>query len=351
MAAVIVTMAIGATGAVTQAHVSPNFGPPIWGWATVRSDASSYTLPGAWHGSISGDPVKVQHQGAGRYRVSFGGITNSGGNAQVTALGNNRNVCQIFTYKPNLNTSSLDVQVHCYAPSGAAANTPFSLSYLEVQIDAGPLAYLYATGTSSETPDAQYLFTSNSGGAHVQRQSKGTYLVKLFGMETSGGHAQVTAFQSSTSNVHCVVDTFQSDVSDEDVHVLCFDEHAHAIDNPFLLVFTKNEALMGNGIGTSAYLLANRVSTHSYTPLATYRYSSASGATNVTRTSKGRYTVSLTGMPGTGAVQVSAFGAADVDCHPTSISRRAPSPLQINVRCDGSTGTPADYEFLLLFEH
>jgi hypothetical protein len=343
-------MCVLATGVAAQARIVPAFGPPQWGWATVLDGSSSYTLPSAWHGNSAGGTVSVQHVGTGRYQVTFANIGHNAGNAQVSALGNSRTVCMLFGFVTS-GPSNLAVTVRCYAPSGSLADSAFSVSYLFAASDTGPLAYLYASGLSSETPEAQYLFTSSAGGAHVQRQSLGRYKVTLFGMDTSGGHVMVSAFQGSNTDVRCDVMTWFAQAADEVVSLDCVDRHGHRIDNPFLLAFVKNEGFQGFATGQTAYLWANRPSVHTYSPASTYRYSSAAQAVTVTRTARGRYSVALTGMPATGAVQVSTYGIAHNVCHPTSVTRRAPAPLQIGVRCDSATGAAIDSEFVLLFEY
>jgi hypothetical protein len=332
------------------ASVTPAGTPTLWGWATVRNATASYKLQAADHATSAGRAVLVHHLDTGQYRVVFNGLGNDGGNVQVAALANSRKVCEVFGYSRASVATNLQVSIDCYLPNGLTADSPFTVSYISATGDAGKLAYLYASGLGSETPDAQYFFNSSGGTADVNRQGTGTYQVTLDGLATSGGHVEVSVLKGTHTPVHCVVEWWTNVSANEVAEISCYNRNGTSVDTPFLLLFTNREGMMGHGVGQTAYLWADQASEVHYVPDATYRYSSAGRAPAITRTSAGRYEVVLPGMPSGGAVQVTTYGTGDSICHPITVRRNA-TPQIVNVRCDSPSGTPQNSQFVLLYEH
>src|SRR5262249_1157136 len=160
------------------ASASPAGALTLWGWATVRNSTTSYALPALDHHTSAGSTVNVQHLGTGSYAVLFKGIGNDGGTAQVNALGNSRLTCEVAGFSRASVATKWRVTVRCFAPSGANANSPFTLAYLSASSDVGPMAYLWSSGLGTETANAQYSFASNGGAMTITRVSVGFYTVK-----------------------------------------------------------------------------------------------------------------------------------------------------------------------------
>lgn len=96
-------------------------------------------------------------------------------------------------------------------------------------------AYVWIGDAAAKNPvSAQYSFNSAGKANSVKKTGTGTYEVKLEGVGTAGGHAQVTAY--GAGNVLCKAVRWNQAGADQLVQVACFKGEA-ATDSQFSLLF------------------------------------------------------------------------------------------------------------------
>ena len=91
-----------------------------------KPGASSYVPVAAFRYSSSGQAPNVIRLGVGSYQVKLPGQL-LGGSAQVTAFGNDGNLCQLSSILKKGTTQK--VGVSCFKPNGAAADSKFYLEF------------------------------------------------------------------------------------------------------------------------------------------------------------------------------------------------------------------------------
>ena len=113
----------------------------------------------------------------------------------------------------------------------------------------------------------------------------------------------------------------------------------------FTLTYVQSISLVGSAFksdlsGTSsAYLLANKPSSASYTPAAGYLFNSQGGTNTIRRLEKGVYQVNFPQQQlERGAFQSAVFGKELVHCKATAWG----TTVGLQVRCFTRTGTPKD---------
>jgi hypothetical protein len=103
-----------------------------------------------------------------------------------------------------------------------------------------------------------------------------------------------------------------------------------------------------------AYLFAHRTARASYQPPAGFHYSSSGKTPRVERLGKGRYRVTLPGMPTRGSAQVTPYAAKNgagewIPRHCVIGSIATTLPQRVSVRCFDTTGALADSRFMLAY--
>ena len=329
----------------------------LWGWVTIRNMTPGTNTPAkADRGSSSGGAITYITAGDGGFAVRFNGLGAVGGVAHATALDTGGHFCQVHTWFPD-QVSPQDewVEVDCFTAAGVHSSTPLTVSFLATNDDPGPLGYLYSGDpTTGHNADPTRSYNSAQGINFFNRQGVGAYTVVMPGLGMLDGNVIVSAVYdfvaSSASNVKgtCVV---LGAVRSTQAHVNlvnCYDLHGRAADIPFTVSFTVDEGLKGNGTGAVAYLWAGQPSTRSYVPDKAHSYSSAGTKPHIVRSGRGKYAVSLPGMPKGGSVQIMSFQAG-MRCNATSI--RTATPQTIGVQCwKISSGKPHDARFTLSYE-
>lgn len=98
-------------------------------------------------------------------------------------------------------------------------------------------AYVWADqpANASYSPNGTYQFNITKGANSITRTAAGAYTVKLAGVKTSGGHAQVTSY--GAANDHCKIVSWNPAGADETVKVACFNGAGAAADAQFSLIF------------------------------------------------------------------------------------------------------------------
>jgi hypothetical protein len=324
--------------------------PPEWGYAVVRNASSEagYQLAAKDRGNAAGGSVTAQRIGPGRTLVIFEDLLFAGGTAQVTPLTTKPRLCSLIGWEPE--DGDLQVTVQCATKSGAPADTRFSLNVLALYMYGGEAAYLWADQPASAgyVPDPTYQHnTVSNTDAAVARMSEGTWAVGMLDLVNPGGNVQISNYGFGAEACKAVSWT-PSGSEGLDTRVTCRTPDGDLDDTRWTMLYTREMSMLGPGNGKAAYLWANKPKAGSYTPKASHRWSSEGGTPTVVRTAKGRYRVTLPGMPLGGSVQVTATGTSGSRCHVSAI-RTTGLPQRIGVRCFTATGAPADSRFSLSF--
>jgi hypothetical protein len=334
-----------------------------WGWVTVRNTAvGTYTPAAADRGNSAGKVNVVKQTSTGHYTIVMKGIRDDGGVPHVSTLGSTVRICSILGWGSGTGTNE-EVYVSCYTSLGVPASTRFSVSYLATNRQEGSSAYLWSTGTSGDA-NAQYTFNSKGMVNSINRTDVGKYLVVLGGLGAAHGNVQVSAFLGLGTNasanagttpaganpVTCNATSWSRALANMRVYVSCRESHGLFTDSGFNLTFTDHQGLKGLAHGKVAYLWSNQATNASFTPNASYRYSSAGATPHVTRQGIGRYTAMLPGMPTGGAALVNAYGSSARRCQVGAI-RTSGTPQLVKVRCFTFSGNPVDAKFTLSYEH
>jgi tetratricopeptide (TPR) repeat protein len=166
--------------------------------------------------------------------------------------------------------------------------------------------------------------------ATMIRTGTGRYLVRLPGLGVPGVVHVQFAF-GGDSAYSCQAVGTRVDGVDRIVDVACF-----------------NAA----GILTNLYFIVTFASVSRGEPpiaVANYRNGAEPGASEVTRTGTGRYTVRAPGaFTGNGVAIVTPYGQTPVHCRPTGITGTR-TGLQVTVACDSFGGSPADTGWALSY--
>lgn len=99
-------------------------------------------------------------------------------------------------------------------------------------------AYVWAENpkaAAAYTPSAGYQFNITKAVNSITRTGDGKYAVKLVGVKSAGGHAQVTAYGAGTD--FCKVVSWNPAGNDTSVNVACFTHDGKPADTQFALAF------------------------------------------------------------------------------------------------------------------
>ena len=195
---------------------------------------------------------------------------------------------------------------------------------------------------ASSDPNATYSKSSKGGTNRVKRTAAGRYEVYLAGLAQAGGHVQVTAYGGG--NEYCNIRSWGSSGRDLRVNVQCYDPAGRAEDVRFSLL-----ALWPLGAGArGAYAWAEQASAASYSPSASYAWTSSGKQIRIQRRSTGRYAVTLPGLGSNPAstVQVTAYGGS----HTCQVFRCRPAGADpvAEGACTDAAGRPADGRYAIL---
>lgn len=348
---------VSGSGGVIAAEPTPAVDAPVpraWGWLVARRPSTFAYVPSALdQGNSGGQTNRVERDlTVGYYDVFFDEIGNGFYPiGVVTALSGDSRTCMI---DDNFGAGVGDdpgFNVDCFDRDGLPADARF-VANMVIAGDGptGTLGYTWADreSTTDYTPSGYYSHVSSGAGSiTVHRSATGSYAVTFPGLGRDGGNAQVSAAKGGPPAL-CKVLALDRIGADERVTVRCRDTSGVLVDADFMVLFTNRVGLTGVPGRKAAHLLADRPSAASYTPAARYRYTSAGAAPTIRRTAKGRYQVTLPGMPKGGSAQVTAYGAGAALCQVTSIGKGAP-PQRIGVACLQPDGTPVDSRFLLSY--
>jgi hypothetical protein len=180
--------------------------------------------------------------------------------------------------------------------------------------------------------DTSYSYNSG-GGAITYTGTAGVYTVRMAELGLSGGSVQVSSYGSAATR--CKVAGWGPSAGAQVIQVRCHDTSGALAASPFVVFFDKGSSQSG-GHGAHLYYSGSTVP-------ATWSWNSSGSTNTVTRTSTGRYNVSLPGLGFSNAgVHVTAYGSGSEHCKIVSWSTGF-----VNVRCNDNAGQLADSPFVL----
>ncbi|MFI5937313.1 hypothetical protein [Actinoplanes sp. NPDC051494] len=328
----------------TTATAAPAAMPVTSGYAYVWANqptTGSYVPAAAYSANSTGGVNTVSRLGTGRYIVRMPNLGTFGGVAHATAYGSTDATCQVNQWY--VAGTRIDLYVQCNRGTGALLDNRFTASFTNEPAST-TTGYLWADQPSaaSYTPSPTYQWNSAGGTNTVQRQGPGSYVVRLPGLGTTGGHVQVTAYGRSAAR--CKVVSWGPSGSTQLIRVNCRNAAGVLTDNRYTLTYVDHSGLLSSD--SSAYVWANSPTSAQYYPAANYRFNSSGLTNSVRRISTGNYLVALPHQPlGNGTVHVTAYGPKAQRCTVGSWGSAG-----VRVLCRTSAGAWTDTQFDLAFQ-
>lgn len=316
-----------------------------YAWANDAT-AASYTPSASYAFNSTGGLISIQRTSAGAYLVTFvglGGGGSAGGHVQVTAYGGDERSCKVANWSSS--GSDLVASIRCFDGSGNAIDSRYTVKALWNGNPVTRQGYVWANNSAaaSYTPDPLYSSNSSGGPITIDRTAVGAYVVtfsKLGKGAGAGGHVQVTAYGGGSNT--CKVVNWDSNNSDDFVaNVRCFNSAGAQADTQFNLSVSWPNA----GALPSGYAWASDATSASYTPSASYSFTSSGGPITAIRSGTGSYTITFAGLGNNGSagghVEVTAYGAGANSCKVGSWGSGG-ADFVVNIRCFNSAGAASD---------
>jgi hypothetical protein len=320
--------------------------PDHWGFAYMNDAtpvAGQVLDPtrawGSWKALFPADPVRVWHNGSGRYLVRFPHIA-SRGVAHVTAVAGDARWCQLQAAVPS--GADQDVHVQCYRHGGAPQPATFSVVYSSssgAPVASGAYAYTYVD------PAGNLVDSFNSTGAAnaAVRGAVGRYRVTV-PAPVSGyeGGIEVTA-EHANSPRRCKVDAWRPVVGGHFVYVNCYDQASALADSWFHLTYQQKRSHFGALAPPDnlAYLWSPALG-------GPTDYNSQGGVNTITPSGVGQY---LVVFPRIGVretnVQATAYGPSPDYCNLQAPWGAVGDLVVRNVICFNAAGAQAPNRFFV----
>ncbi|MGN9911259.1 TIR domain-containing protein [Phytohabitans sp. LJ34] len=241
--------AVGALLVLLAAASTASAAPPSAGGAAgfVRAElptAARYR-PAAYYlynSAASGD-VEVRRDGAGSYRVRFGGLGTAGGIAHATAYGDTSNFCAVAGWAPEDDAEV--VRVRCYGPTGEPADTRFVANFAAGPAGTGRMSYLLADRPTDERhqPDRHHRYDSTGRTGWVERRATGRYEVFVPASAGLPGGSQFYQVSAVGAAAHCKLSALPSPSGVQGVD--CRDPSGKPVDARFALSFSWLTSFVG----------------------------------------------------------------------------------------------------------
>lgn len=206
------------------------------------------------------------------------------------------------------------------------------------------LGYAWANeaALASYTPSAGYARNSGGGAITITRSGTGSYAVRFAGLGRADGQRENVQVTSYSELSFCGIASWQTQAADLIANVLCFAPGGAAMDSRYTVMVTGARALTGR----LGFVLADQSSAGSYQPAL--RHNSANGASMVSRTSAGHYSVTFSGLSRTSdteIVMVTQVGSSTNRC---AVDGWDFSGVTVDITCTDRTGVATDAQFSLL---
>jgi hypothetical protein len=243
VALVAVPVAVTASAGPAAAAV-----PDAWGFAYMNDPnpvAGQVLDParawGSWKVAFPADPVRVWHNGSGRYLVKFPHIA-ARGVAHVTAVAGDARWCQLQVAIPN--AGDQDVYVQCYRHGGVPQPATFSVQFSSSS-GAAVAGGQYAYGYVNPAGNLVHSFNSTGAANAAARGAVGRYRVIVPGPVTGPqGGIEVTA-EHPNSPRRCKVDNWVPFAGGHAIYVNCYDQASALADSWFHISYQERRALYG----------------------------------------------------------------------------------------------------------
>lgn len=337
---------ITATGLVTLTPAAAQAAPALgfaYVWAHSPTTAS-YTPTATYSRNSTGGTNTINRVGVGAYVVHLPGLGRIGGTVHATSYGFTANSCQVGQWFPAGPADNLDVHVRCFTPAGGAADTPFTLTFLNTSGPGATLAYAWANQASSAsyTPSTSYQFNSGGGAITATRSGVGQYQLRIPNLAGANGHVQVTAYGFAAAR--CKVVSWGPSGVSEVVNVRCFSPSGALRDTLFTATYARGTGILRTT--PAAYAWSDQPLTPVYIPSLPYQFNSVGGTNTIRKLGVGSYRVETFGQPlQNGDVQVTAYGTGNQHCNVTGWSPTS----GISVRCYTPVGGLVDTPFTVSF--
>ncbi len=317
---------------VTLPNAYTGAGVAAYAWANEESD-SGYTPNAAYSYNSTGGIITAARIAAGRYTMTFGGLSLASAAALVSAQGSDRHCTVHSLGAANVST----IGVRCYDAAGNLADSRYTVQILRNGrfSEASAAAYVWANDSTgaSYVPSASYSYNSGGGAITATRTATGAYALSFGGLNLIGASVKVSAFNSQRV---CNPQAWTGST----LEVRCYDASGTLADSQYTAsVVLPNQPV---SMRIAAYAWANEPTSDSYTPAESYSYNSAGGAIFATRYDVGDYTVTFQNLQiDNGNVQVTPYDTS-ASCTVSSWSESS-----VNVGCYNTAGQPVDSRFIV----
>ena len=196
--------------------------------------AASYSPAAAGSWNPAGTST-VTRLGIGHYQVDFRGLGNQlpsgvGGHVQVSGVGTGKAHCKAYAAIPGWDVT---VYVRCYTPSGAPADSKFTVLFT---LPAAHLAYAFAEQASATKykPHATYASNPADGLIEITHDATGSYEITWGNVDShiiDEGSVQVMAY--GQDGAQCMPNFFAG----SRVSVVCFAANGTLVDARFTVLF------------------------------------------------------------------------------------------------------------------
>lgn len=209
-------------------------------WASKETTAS-YSASATYSWNSEGGTNTVEREGIGLYSVYLPGQSTEG-NAAVTAYGSGAEHCKVRSWTSS--SGGVRVRVACFAATGSAVDTKFSLSYatrVPAPFNWGGYAWANDSTSSDYVPELYYSDTSAYGLAGIGdweshpragRKATGTYFVYYPYLRSVESMSHATAYGSGSE--YCKLKNWANDDGGTLVDVLCFDAAGAPVNSRFV---------------------------------------------------------------------------------------------------------------------
>jgi hypothetical protein len=210
----------------------------------------SFTENAEWQYNSTGALNSMVRTGTGAYTMTMPGQNFSGGTVEVTALGGGGvqvTNCKVGSW--SVSGANLIVNVRCFAPNGAPANSQFSVKAAKRWPEGGQQYFYVRANNPTATDYTPTLSTQQgwmnaflgdgeyTGPATIHRNGTGSYRVRLPLMNPYYSTVKVTAY--GTTSGHCkVLDWYYGPGEETDVEVRCFTAAGSPANMQFTLTYT-----------------------------------------------------------------------------------------------------------------
>jgi hypothetical protein len=285
----------------------------------------------------------------GRFLVRFAGVgTGSRGNVHVTAVADDGRFCETVRWYSTGVDEIVDVQ--CFKPGGAPADTPFTVLWTVSSgiLLGGPGSYASVQVVSNTLAQS---YNSAGGAVTVTPLAIGVYGLRFSGVgDPSGvlaGNVQVTAGQPNAQPRRCKILRWGASGPDVIVYVACHNPATGAAMNSDFTASFHRERSVYASFGPPKYF------GYLATPFGgptNFSYPLGVGANGFGPSGPGTYTVKFPLLhEKETTAHVTAIGDGPAYCTIQKVWTRAGSDAVVPVACFTNSGVPEKSEFSVTF--